>query len=140
MERFRNPFVKHFVTSIMLNSFPKYKTRDLPGLKTFLQRRGTLPTGLVFGLAAIITYYRGGTRPDGALIQPNDDPRIMALLKDLWQSNDVEQVASGVLAAKDLIWQEHGDLNDIPGLKDLLASYLALIRDRGMLEAVKTIL
>lgn len=25
MERFRNPFVKHFVTSIMLNSFPKFK-------------------------------------------------------------------------------------------------------------------
>ena len=36
MDRFRNPFVKHFVTSIMLNSFPKYKTRDLPGLKTYL--------------------------------------------------------------------------------------------------------
>ena len=32
-DRFVNPFVKHFVTSIMLNSFPKYKTRDLPGLK-----------------------------------------------------------------------------------------------------------
>ena len=33
-DRFVNPFVKHFVTSIMLNSFPKYRTRDLPGLKT----------------------------------------------------------------------------------------------------------
>ena len=35
VERFVNPYVKHFVTSIMLNSFPKYKTRDLPGLKTY---------------------------------------------------------------------------------------------------------
>ena len=42
LERFNNPFVDHAVTSIMLNSFPKYETRDLPGLKTYLQR---LPLG-----------------------------------------------------------------------------------------------
>lgn len=29
LERFNNPFVDHQVTSIMLNSFPKYETRDL---------------------------------------------------------------------------------------------------------------
>lgn len=62
MERFRNPFVKHFVTSIMLNSFPKFKTRDLPGLKIFLERKKELPSGLVLGLAGIVTYYKGGKR------------------------------------------------------------------------------
>lgn len=59
LERFNNPFVDHQVTSIMLNSFPKYKTRDLPGVKTYLSRNGKLPDGLVLGLAAIITYYKG---------------------------------------------------------------------------------
>ena len=57
LERFVNPFVDHQVTSIMLNSFPKYETRDLPGLKTYLARKGELPKGLVLGLAALITYY-----------------------------------------------------------------------------------
>ena len=38
LERFDNPYVEHQVTSIMLNSFPKYQTRDLPGLKTYLER------------------------------------------------------------------------------------------------------
>ncbi len=140
LERFNNPFVDHQVTSIMLNSFPKYKTRDLPGLKTYLQRRGVLPQGLVLGLAAIITYYRGGTRADGAPIQPNDDPQIMSLLSDLWRTGDVEQVARGVLAAKDLIWQEHGDLNEIPGLTTMLADFLSSIQQRGMIETVKSIL
>ena len=46
LERFNNPFVDHAVTSIMLNSFPKYETRDLPGLKTYLERKGELPKGL----------------------------------------------------------------------------------------------
>ncbi len=140
LERFNNPFVDHQVTSIMLNSFPKYKTRDLPGLKTYLQRRGVLPKGLVLGLAAIITYYRGGTRADGAPIKPNDDPQIMSLLSELWQTGDVNKISQGVLAAKDLIWQEHGDLNEIPGLASLLAEFLSSIQQRGMLETVKSIL
>lgn len=133
LERFTNPFVDHQVTSIMLNAFSKYATRDLPGLKIYLERFGRLPEGLVLGLAAIITYYRGGTRPDGAPIQPNDAPEVMALLERLWQRPTLREVAEGVLAA-DNIWGE--DLNRIPGLTDKLEEYLSLIDKEGMLAAV----
>ena len=136
VERFVNPYVKHFVTSIMLNSFPKYKTRDLPGLKTYLERKGELPKGLVLGLAAIITYYKGGKRGDVEIV-PNDDAAIVALLKDLWASEDVRKVAEGVLGAE-FIWGE--DLNLIPGLADLVAADLELIRNEGMRAAVRTII
>ena len=136
VERFVNPYVKHFVTSIMLNSFPKYKTRDLPGLKTYLERKGELPKGLVLGLAAIITYYKGGKRGDVEIV-PNDDAAIVALLKDLWASDDVRKVAEGVLGAE-FIWGE--DLNLIPGLADLVAADLELIRNEGMRAAVRTII
>lgn len=135
-DRFVNPFVKHFVTSIMLNSFPKYKTRDLPGLKVYLERKGELPQGLVFGLAAICTYYKGGKRGDVDIV-PNDDAKILDLLKELWASGDVATVASGVLASE-YIWGE--DLNAVPGLTELLAADLALIQEKGMKEAVATIL
>ena len=137
MERFVNPFVDHQVTSIMLNSFPKYETRDLPGLKTYLQRKGELPKGLVLGLAAIITYYKGGTRADGAPIVPNDAPEIMELLKSLWATGDVRHVAEGVLAEKS-IWNEN--LNHIPGLTDLLTAFLTKIQEKGMLATVEDIL
>ena len=140
LERFNNPFVNHAVTSIMLNSFPKFQTRDLPGLKTYLQRKGELPKGLVLGLAAIITYYKGGVREDGAEITPNDAPEIMQLLKDLWATGDNRKVAEGVLAAQNLIWGEHGDLNAIPGLTDMVVSFLDSIQEKGMLETVKGIL
>ena len=136
-ERFNNPYVDHQVTSIMLNSFPKYETRDLPGLKTYLERKGELPQGLVFGLAAIITYYKGGKRADGAEIVPNDAPEIMQLLTDLWATGDTQKVAEGVLAAE-TIW--HEDLNRIPGLTALVKADLDKIQSLGMLEAVKTIL
>lgn len=137
LDRFNNPFVDHQVTSIMLNSFPKYQTRDLPGLKVYLQRKGELPKGLVLGLAAIITYYKGGVREDGAEIIPNDSQEIMDLLKELWATGDTRKVAEGVLAAE-FIWGEN--LNNIPGLADAVKGYLDSIQEKGMLETVKAIL
>lgn len=141
LERFNNPYVDHQVTSIMLNSFPKFETRDLPGLKTYLERKGELPKGLVLGLAAIITYYKGGTRADGAPIQPNDAQEIMDLLSQLWATGDLRKVAEGVLGATDIIWKESKqDLNTIPGLTDMVEGFLRSIQDRGMVETVKSIL
>ncbi len=136
LERFKNPFVKHFVTSIMLNSFPKFKTRDLPGLKTYLERRGELPKGIVLGLAGICTYYKGGKRGDDEIVV-NDDEAIKNLLVELWASGDVAAVAKGVLGAE-FIWDE--DLNAVPGLTELLTADLALIQKEGMRAAVKSIL
>ena len=141
LERFNNPYVDHQVTSIMLNSFPKFETRDLPGLKTYLERKGELPKGLVLGLAAIITYYKGGTRADGAPIQPNDAQEIMDLLSQLWATGDIRKVAEGVLGATDIIWKESKqDLNTIPGLTDMVEGFLRDIQDKGMVETVKSIL
>ena len=136
VERFVNPYVKHFVTSIMLNSFPKYKTRDLPGLKTYLERKGELPKGLVLGLAGIITYYKGGKRGEVDIV-PNDDAAIVELLKNLWATGDVRKVAEGVLAAE-FIWGE--DLNQIPGLTDLVSEYLELVQNEGMRAAVRKVI
>ena len=135
VERFNNPFVHHLLTSIMLNSFPKFKTRDLPGLKTYLERKGELPSGIVLGLAAIITYYKGGKRGNTEIV-PNDDKAIVDLLKILWSLNDIEVVAKGVLAAE-FIWDEN--LNAIPGLTEKLSFYLKLIQEFGMKEAVRSI-
>lgn len=136
LDRFVNPYVKHLVTSIMLNSFPKYKTRDLPGLKTYLNRKGTLPKGLVLGLAGIITYYKGGMRGED-VITPNDDPKILKLLSDLWSKGNIREIATGVLASE-FIWEE--DLNKIPGLTDMLTADLEIIKEKGMRAAVESIL
>ena len=138
LERFENPFVDHQVTSIMLNSFPKYETRDLPGVKTYLKRKGKVPEGLVLGLAAIIIYYKGGKRADGTPITPNDDPKIIDHLAALWATGDTQAVAKGALAF-DYVW--HENLNQtVPGLCAMVKGYLDLIQNKGMLEAVKTIL
>ena len=136
LERFQNPFVKYFVTSIMLNAFPKFKTRDIPGLKIFFQRNGELPDGLVLGLVAICTYYKGGLRNQD-VIELKDDDEIIALLQSLWATDSIQNVAEGVLAAE-FIWGEN--LNLIPGLTSKLALFLSSIQIEGMLETVKRLL
>ena len=70
-------------------------------------------------------------------IVPNDDAAIMNLLKELWASGDVRKVAEGVLAAE-FIWGE--DLNNVPGLTDMVAGYLDLIQKEGMRAAVRTVI
>ncbi len=137
LERFNNPYVEHSVTSIMLNSFPKFQTRDLPGLKIYLKRNGVLPEGLVLGLAAIITYYKGDARADGMKPEPNDAKEILQLLQELWTKGSVEQIAEGVLGAE-FIWGE--DMNLIPGLTQKVAFYLEAIQEKGMLNVVKEII
>ena len=135
LERFNNPFVDHQVTSIMLNSFPKYQTRDLPGLKTYFDRKGVLPSGLVLGLAAIITYYKGGKRGDDE-IKIQDDVKITNLLTDLWATGCTKKVAEGVLNAG-FIWGEN--LNLIPGLTEKIVYYLNSIQEKGMIHVVKEV-
>jgi len=136
LDRFRNPFVNHYVTSIMLNSFPKFKTRDLPGLKTYLERKGELPKGIVLGLAAMCTYYKGGKRGKDE-ISLNDEQQIINLLAELWGTENTMTVAEGVLDAE-FIWGE--DLNLLTGLTQALKENLDSIRDNGMLATVKSIL
>lgn len=136
-ERFNNPYVDHSVVSIMLNSFSKYETRDLPGLKVYLKRKGKLPEGLVLGLAAIITYYKGEARADGAACVPNDSVEILQLLQELWATESTRKVAEGVLGAT-FIWKEN--LNLIPGLTDKVTDLLDAIQGKGMFAVVKEVI
>ena len=69
--------------------------------------------------------------------QEEKGPAIVALLKDLWTSEDVRKVTEGVLAAE-FIWGEN--LNEIPGLTDLVAAYLEIIQNKGMRAAVETVI
>ena len=134
LERFENPFVDHQVTSIMLNAFPKFATRDLPSVKVYLARKGELPYGIVLGLAALIVYYKGGKRADGAEIVPNDAPEIVDYVKSAWESADSDGVAEKVLGMES-VWGE--DLNRIPGLAAMVSDMLDGIEKKGMYQMVE---
>ena len=54
---------------------------------------------------------------------------------------DTRKVAEGVLGATDIIWKESKqNLNEIPGLTDMVEGFLNDIQSKGMVETVKSIL
>ncbi|MDE6319507.1 MAG: tagaturonate reductase [Lachnospiraceae bacterium] len=65
LERFSNPFIKHMLLSIALNSVSKFKARVLPTILEYQEQKGTYPQALVFSLAALIAFYRTDNANDG---------------------------------------------------------------------------
>lgn len=73
LERFSNPFIKHMLLSIALNSVSKFRARVLPTILEYRDMFGSCPQGLTFSLAALMAFYR----TDDA----NDSQEIMDFMK-----------------------------------------------------------
>lgn len=58
IKRFANRYIKHYWSSIALNSVSKWSVRVLPTVKDFIALYGTLPKELLFSLACLIYYYK----------------------------------------------------------------------------------
>ncbi|MEQ3337883.1 tagaturonate reductase [Clostridium butyricum] len=140
IERFQNPYVKHYLMSIALNSMSKYKTRDLPSLTEYLKRKGELPRKLVFSLAALIEFYKGKRGNED--IKLADDEHILELYKNLWSECDGSETGLKTLVTKVLAYDRNWgmDLNEIEGLTQAVTDNLILIEKVGMKEAVKSVL
>ena len=130
LERFKNPFANHQLLSISLNSISKFKVRNLPSLLDYYKLEGKLPQGLVFSLAALITFYT--TDGDYTL---QDDAASIAFMKAL-PDCPVEK-AKAVLGNVDF-WGE--DLTKVDGFADLLAADIRNIAEKGIEQATKDVL
>ncbi|MDT8904068.1 tagaturonate reductase [Anaeroselena agilis] len=150
VERFRNPFIKHYLLSILLNSASKFKNRVLPSILDHQRRLGRLPRRLVFGLAALAAVYRDG-RINGAVLEARrakgpfemrDDLPVLEAMAAAWQLYDgtgagARAVTAAVLA-NTALWGQ--DLNKVDGLTDLAAGYLHGICRDGMAAALAAVL
>lgn len=140
LERFMNPFVKHYLMSISLNSMSKFETRDLPSLLEYAKTKGELPKRLVFSLAALIDFYKGKRGEE--IINLSDDADVLEFYKTAWDNCDgtevdLREVVTSVLAYQ-RIWKM--DLNEIKGLTQAVAHYLISIEKLGIQEALKEVL
>ncbi len=64
LERFSNPYIKHFWKSISLNSVSKWKVRVLPSVTEYKNRFGKLPKGLCESLGYLIKLYKSDMATD----------------------------------------------------------------------------
>ncbi len=66
-ERFENPFIRHKVLDISLNSVSKWKARVLPSFRDYYSENSALPKALTFSFAALLAFYTSNLFEEGVL-------------------------------------------------------------------------
>ena len=135
IERYKNPFIRHELMSIALNSTTKFKTRLLPTLLDYVRIFGKLPEHLIFSLAAIIEFHKGKRGEQEIALK--DDPSYLAFWHRLWADFDGDYLS---MAKKVLAWEEAWDMdmNGIhPDIAAKVASRLEDMDKNGMRAAVE---
>jgi tagaturonate reductase len=127
MDRFRNPFIKHALADIALNSISKFKVRVLPSLLGYYKTTKKLPTSLTFSLACLIQFYNGSWNNEALPVK--DTPELVEAFKKAWELGNIESVVAAVLANTDF-WDE--DLNKVEGLSQAVVHALNEIEANGI--------
>lgn len=127
MDRFKNPFIKHALADIALNSVSKFKVRVLPSLLGYYKANKELPVNLTFSLASLIRFYKGTWNGQSLPVKDGED--ITTFFNGLWKSDDYEKIARLTLQNKGF-WDQ--DLTEIPGLTRAITIALEEIDSNGI--------
>jgi|LSQX01.3.fsa_nt_gb tagaturonate reductase len=146
LERFSNPFIKHYLLSISLNSTSKFRARVLPTIIEYVNRKNRLPKILTFSFAALLAFYKGTEIKDNTLLGNRDgeeynicdDLPVLEMFRDLWSEFDgskqsTRKIVDQVIENEDM-WGLN--LNTIEGFGDAVTNYLYSILRNGISETI----
>lgn len=144
-DRFSNPYIRHKLLDISLNSCSKFNARCLPTLLAYHEQFGKLPEHMTFALAAFIRFYKvtetengyAGHRKGGEAYPVRDDAGVLRFFCETWKSGDPAAVAHAALA-NTAFWSGR-DLTAVPGLEQAVASYLNQMETQDMREVVASL-
>lgn len=139
--RFKNPFIKHALLSICLNSVSKWRTRCMPSLLGYMEKNGELPAHLTFSLASLMSLYRGGVLVDGKLqckrgeeiYTLQDDAAVLEFFATTGGMCPGQQVQA-FLSNETFFGPE---LCKAPGLMESVTASLQAIIEKGMRAAME---
>lgn len=117
IERFKNPFIKHYLLSIALNSVSKFKVRVLPSILEYINSFGEEPKCLVFSLAALILFYKTD--------EANDDENIIKFMKN---------ASAGEILKREDYWGQ-----DLSMLLPSIEKYISMIEEGSIRKAMELI-
>lgn len=150
IERFQNPFIKHYLQSILLNCTAKFKARVLPSLLEYHAKFHKFPKNLCFSFAAYIYLYKTDKvdktyfyiKHNNEECKLQDDETAVNKLTTAWKLyqgdlTSANKVATTILADKEL-WNV--DLTKYPELINAVANYLYEIDLKGTKEIMQSLL
>ncbi len=134
LERFYNPYLKHYLKDISLNSLSKWETRDFPTVADNYNKLGKQAKLTTFSLAALLVLYSGQSEVS---FTPNDTPEFVQFIQSTFNKEDIKGWVNGVIN-NDKIWT--APLKDLPGFADEVAVAVEAILSKGMKGAVAEVL
>lgn len=140
IDRFNNPFIKHELLAISLNSVSKWRARCMPSFTGYIDKFNELPKHLTFSLAALMAFYTGTEIRAGALIghrgeteyQVKDDQAVLEFFVAN-SSKDTKEFVQAFLSNTEFFGI---GLTSYAGVVDAVTEYLTEIRTNGMREAL----
>lgn len=141
VERFYNPFIKHALLAISLNSVSKWRARCMPSFLKYIDMNGTLPKHLTFSIASLMAFYSSVELREDCLIghrngeeyKIRDDKDVL----EFFMTNSTKETSEFVKAFLSNEKFFGTDLSQIDGLTEKVAGYLDEIRNSGMRTALK---
>ena len=138
IKRFQNPYIRHLLISISLNSMSKLGTRIVPQLLKYVEINKQIPPLMANAIAAQILFYRG--LRDGETIPLLDSEEWLNLYNELWRRHDegeidLETLVQSVLSAK---WHWETDLTQVPNLLRVVTTALGEFVERGVRAGLST--
>lgn len=145
LERFENPFVKHSVLSISLNSVSKWKSRILPTFKDIYKDSCKPPKCLTFSFAALMAFYTSDKLEDGILkgsrngeeYAIKDDQNVLEFFAANSKSLPTAEFVKA-FASNTAFWGE--DLTRYVGFAEMATEYLDGIKKNGAEAVIKELL
>ena len=145
IERFENPYVKHQLLSISLNSVSKWRARCKPSLTGYIEKKKALPKCLTFSIAALMAFYSATEfAENGTLIgHRGDETYTINDSKDVLEffaancTKPTKEFVDAYLSNESF----HGeDMTKYEGLADAVAAYLDDIKANGMRNAIEKVI
>ncbi len=135
LERFYNPYLKHYLKDISLNSIAKWETRDYPTVYDCYKKLDKNAKLATFSFAALLVLYTGQSAAKN--FTPNDTPEFLDFIQKSFDKGNVKSWVEGIVSNKDM-WKEN--FAEVPHFVDEVAKDVEAILNKGMLDALKEII
>lgn len=134
-ERYLNPYIRHRLADIAMNSISKFKARLLPSLHYYAERGEVLPPSLIKGFAGLLRYYQvkligdsyEGISFKGHSYTVRDDMKVLQTIAGIWDEanrlNEPLERTIERLLSETALWGQ--DLSGWVALSDAITASFA---------------
>lgn len=128
LERFYNPYIRHLLKSIALNSLSKWEARNFPTVRDMWEKHYRPAEHELFTFAALLTLYAPGSG-----FVPQDNSSSLAHINSRWNPSDIHVSVASIIDS-DIFIEDFEKI--VPGFTEKVVEYVTSILEKGMEQAL----